>query len=313
MCSSAGQVQSQESREVPPHCHIGPPSHPPYQHYMIPRTYKDWPQICLSHWWTTPIRAPIMSALQHLAILASLWFTSLAYLTVEILYCICSNAVDNRMFPDSVPVSWHAFTKPSIILWHLYSESTPAAPQRASCQWRDLQSRMQSGLGQQGGPSSDGAMAVFCPVCPQPGINLPEDWKTKYNQYGCSPLLFSIYCWPTHALIASILFAHSCYDKDLHGWFYLFLCVLILESLWLTPSSFYWPLASLFLWLMHSSLLWLRAVQYCALWPIVAVTPLFLWQLLFTLLYCSLRVFSQACWVACSPRLDFFIVPTVTT
>ena len=41
---------------------------------------------------------------------------------------------------------------------------------------------------------------------------------------------------------------------------------------------------------------------------IVPVTLLFLWHLLFALLYCSLRVFSQACWVACSPRFDFFIV-----
>ena len=45
---------------------------------------------------------------------------------------------------------------------------------------------MQSGLGHQGGPSGDGVMAVFCPACPQPGINLPEDWKIKYNEYGSS-------------------------------------------------------------------------------------------------------------------------------
>lgn len=22
-----------------------------------------------------------------------------------------------------------------------------------------------------------GELAIFCPACPQPGINLPEDWK----------------------------------------------------------------------------------------------------------------------------------------
>jgi hypothetical protein len=43
---------------------------------------------------------------------------------------------------------------------------------------------MQNGLGHQGGPSGDGAMAAFCPACPQPGINLPEDWRTRYNVYG---------------------------------------------------------------------------------------------------------------------------------
>ncbi|KAF8263451.1 hypothetical protein EI94DRAFT_1772941 [Lactarius quietus] len=27
-------------------------------------------------------------------------------------------------------------------------------------------------------------MAIFCPACPQPGIDLPDDWKTRYNEYG---------------------------------------------------------------------------------------------------------------------------------
>ncbi|KAH8984882.1 hypothetical protein EDB86DRAFT_2833344 [Lactarius hatsudake] len=53
---------------------------------------------------------------------------------------------------------------------------------RASRQWHDLRSRMESGLGHQpeGERSPDGAMAIFCPACPQPGINLPKDWKTLY-------------------------------------------------------------------------------------------------------------------------------------
>ncbi|KAH9162546.1 hypothetical protein EDB89DRAFT_1860727, partial [Lactarius sanguifluus] len=53
---------------------------------------------------------------------------------------------------------------------------------RALCQWHDLRSRMESGLGHQpeGERSPYGAMAIFCPACPQPGINLPKDWKTLY-------------------------------------------------------------------------------------------------------------------------------------
>ncbi|KAI9431761.1 hypothetical protein H4582DRAFT_1822014 [Lactarius indigo] len=53
---------------------------------------------------------------------------------------------------------------------------------RASRQWRDLKGRMESGLGHQseGESCPDGAMAIFCPACPQPGINLPKDWKTLY-------------------------------------------------------------------------------------------------------------------------------------
>jgi hypothetical protein len=31
--------------------------------------------------------------------------------------------------------------------------------------------------------SPDGSMATFCPACPQPGINLPKDWKKRYTPY----------------------------------------------------------------------------------------------------------------------------------
>jgi hypothetical protein len=57
--------------------------------------------------------------------------------------------------------------------------------QQASRQWHDLQNRMQSGLGHQHGnePFKDGSMAIFCPACPQPGINLPVDWQDRYTSY----------------------------------------------------------------------------------------------------------------------------------
>jgi hypothetical protein len=44
---------------------------------------------------------------------------------------------------------------------------------------------MESGIGHWPENESipDGSMAIFCPACPQPGINLPEDWKTKYTPY----------------------------------------------------------------------------------------------------------------------------------
>ncbi|KAI6027071.1 hypothetical protein EDC04DRAFT_2573228, partial [Pisolithus marmoratus] len=28
----------------------------------------------------------------------------------------------------------------------------------------------------------DGGLALFCPACPQPGVNLPADWKGYYHQ-----------------------------------------------------------------------------------------------------------------------------------
>jgi len=44
---------------------------------------------------------------------------------------------------------------------------------------------MISGLGhqQEDDHQTDGSMAVFCPACPQPGINLPSDWKDRYTSY----------------------------------------------------------------------------------------------------------------------------------
>jgi hypothetical protein len=32
-----------------------------------------------------------------------------------------------------------------------------------------------------GGSSSPGLQAIFCPSCPQPGVNLPPDWKDLPN------------------------------------------------------------------------------------------------------------------------------------
>ncbi|KAN0125265.1 hypothetical protein V8E53_015656 [Lactarius tabidus] len=71
-------------------------------------------------------------------------------------------SITNRMFPDSVP--------------NLYKQLL-----RASRQWRDIWNRMNSGFGHEGGPSEDGTMAIFCPACPQPGVNLPDDWRTRYT------------------------------------------------------------------------------------------------------------------------------------
>ncbi|KAI9430770.1 hypothetical protein BJY52DRAFT_1133495 [Lactarius psammicola] len=74
-------------------------------------------------------------------------------------------SMTSAMFPDHVP-NW-------------YKQLL-----RASRQWRDLKNRMQTGLGYQAEQETpqDGSMAIFCPACPQPGINLPDDWKVKYPQ-----------------------------------------------------------------------------------------------------------------------------------
>ena len=57
---------------------------------------------------------------------------------------------------------------------------------RISRQWNDLNMRKHSGIGHD--PSSPwvnrpGGLALFCTACPQPGINLPENWKALPDQW----------------------------------------------------------------------------------------------------------------------------------
>jgi hypothetical protein len=53
-----------------------------------------------------------------------------------------------------------------------------------SRQWRDLQTRKQFGLGHDQDLLLDnGSLALFCPACPQPGINLPTNWQDDSLKY----------------------------------------------------------------------------------------------------------------------------------
>jgi hypothetical protein len=54
---------------------------------------------------------------------------------------------------------------------------------RVSREWRHLQLLMKNGFGHDDSKSpGNGDLALFCPACPQPGINLPENWKKDPNQ-----------------------------------------------------------------------------------------------------------------------------------
>jgi hypothetical protein len=94
-------------------------------------------------------------------------------------------SITNRMFPHIVPVCHAASHKTMYHVLMISIQNLYKQLLRASRQWRDLKSWMQSGLGHrlEGDSPPDGSMAVFCPACPQPGINLPEDWKERYNSY----------------------------------------------------------------------------------------------------------------------------------
>ncbi|KAN0141115.1 hypothetical protein V8E53_000871 [Lactarius tabidus] len=128
---------------------------------------------------------------------------------LEILYCICPNASDRgeqllqaQMFPSSIKNIETVFTSSVLddflvdnleckttaqhITNRMFPDNVPDLYRQllqASRQWHDLQNRMSSGLGhqQESSNQADGSMAIFCPACLQPGINLPSDWKDRYT------------------------------------------------------------------------------------------------------------------------------------
>ncbi|KAI6008944.1 hypothetical protein EDC04DRAFT_2610794 [Pisolithus marmoratus] len=54
---------------------------------------------------------------------------------------------------------------------------------RVSQLWRDLKHRKWFGFGHDMEQDpGDGGLALFCPACPQPGVNLPADWKVCYDR-----------------------------------------------------------------------------------------------------------------------------------
>ncbi|KAI6010225.1 hypothetical protein EDC04DRAFT_2871263 [Pisolithus marmoratus] len=54
---------------------------------------------------------------------------------------------------------------------------------RVSWLWRDLKHRKWFGFGHDTEQDpGDGGLALFCPACPQPGLNLPADWKVQYDR-----------------------------------------------------------------------------------------------------------------------------------
>ncbi|KAG1759239.1 hypothetical protein EDD22DRAFT_981115 [Suillus occidentalis] len=55
---------------------------------------------------------------------------------------------------------------------------------RVSRIWRDLMNRIRFGFGHETDRSpGPGDLALYCPACPQPGINLPSSWKDSYDEW----------------------------------------------------------------------------------------------------------------------------------
>jgi hypothetical protein len=85
--------------------------------------------------------------------------------------------VTNNAFPDEVPVSWPfnviQFIKQltNVQMKNRYQELI-----RVSRQMRKLEVSKRFGSVYDES-SASGNLSIFCPSCPQPGINLPPDWK----------------------------------------------------------------------------------------------------------------------------------------
>ena len=54
---------------------------------------------------------------------------------------------------------------------------------RVARQWRDLINRKRFGFGHGIVEEKEGSLALFCPACPQPGINLEDNWQEIYPEY----------------------------------------------------------------------------------------------------------------------------------
>ena len=78
---------------------------------------------------------------------------------------------------------------------------------RVSRMWRDLMARISSGLCHETkAEPQPGDLAIFCPACPQPGINLPEEWENDPKRY--SELIYVLvfqFSWISDGYILGVL------------------------------------------------------------------------------------------------------------
>jgi hypothetical protein len=82
-----------------------------------------------------------------------------------------------------------------------------------SMQWRHLKLLKWGGRGHDPAgvaATRAGELALLCPSCPRPGINLPEDWEQAPAEFK----YVAIFPSPTSSLSAIKVFV---YDVSLHG------------------------------------------------------------------------------------------------
>ena len=132
-------------------------------------------------------------------------------------YCHCTESIclpdylrllRNGLFPASIAQPRTVFTFRVLHDYDLLNLETKATPQRYLAklqrlttdlfpdalpdryrellrvirQWRNLKQRGNTGIAFTSSVEiPSGGLAQFCPACPQPGVNLPDDWKNDPN------------------------------------------------------------------------------------------------------------------------------------
>jgi len=173
----------------------------------------DWQDIPASQ--TDPLRTPTPTA-DELDVEHVLLVDASGLISLPTIWCTCEAAaerkldeglLDLQLFPVSYNKIKTVFTfrclddyrlsnlECKTTAYQYYQKlrrlTNPALPQsvpnrynefrRATRQWRNLKLRKWFGFGHRVLPPMKGSMALFCAACPQPGVNLPADHKTRYT------------------------------------------------------------------------------------------------------------------------------------
>ena len=88
--------------------------------------------------------------------------------------------VSDSAFPDKVPVS--GMKRPLLVVNPHACQNRTRELLRVSRQWRNLKLRKWNGYGLDRGDVAEGGLAVSCPACPRPGVNLLPGWEQDKDQ-----------------------------------------------------------------------------------------------------------------------------------
>jgi hypothetical protein len=123
-------------------------------------------------------------------------FRGLQYFHIDSMECRTAAAtyfsklrrLTNDRHPDIVPVCYRVVSlNPTPEIYFLQNRYEHLM--RVSRQWRHLQDLKRFGYGHDKDKvPGDGDLADFCPACPQPGVNLPNEWHNlpdRFAIYSC--------------------------------------------------------------------------------------------------------------------------------